>query len=69
VIESHTRIIVPRDDAVASSRPDGGTDSVVKALVWAAIIETGCLVGVGGGFGGTVDDGGSEGFGKGQGGR
>jgi len=37
---------VPREDVVATSRPEGGTLSVVKEVVCATIIETGCLEGV-----------------------
>ena len=67
--ESQIRIRVPREEVVASNRPDGGRERVVKAVLWAMIMETGCLDGGGGGFDGIEDPGGPLGFGKGQGGR
>ena len=66
---SHIRIRVPREEVVASSRPDGGTESVLRADVCAAMIDTGCFVGAGGGREGGVGDGGPIGCGGGQGGR
>jgi hypothetical protein len=60
---------VPRDDVVASSRPDGGTDRVVRAVVCATIIEIGCFVGAGGGLRGGAEDGGPDGVGGEHGGR
>ena len=67
--ESQTRTKVPRDDVVASILPEGGTDNTVRAVVCAAIIETGCFVGGGGGFRGGEEDGGPLGVGGEQGGR
>lgn len=60
---------MPRDDVVASNRPDGGTDKVVSAVVCATMIEIGCLDWAGGGFQGGEDDGGPNGVGGEQGGR
>ena len=47
---------MPRDEVVASSLPEGGTDKVLSAEWCAAMIDTGCFVGAGGGFGGGVDE-------------
>ena len=69
VLVSHIRIRVPREDVVASSRPEGGTESVFSADVCAAMIDTGCFVGAGGGRDGGVEAGGPMGCGGGQGGR
>jgi hypothetical protein len=69
VTASHVLTSVPRDDVVASNRPDGGTERVVSAVVCAAIIETGCFVGGGGGFRGGDEEGGPIGVGATQGGR
>lgn len=66
---SHIRISVPREEVVARNWPEAGTDRVVKAVVWAAMIATGCLVGAGGGGRGGIDDGGPIGCGGGHGGR
>lgn len=63
------RTRVPRDDVVASKRPDGGNESVVKADSWAAIIDTGCFSGGGGGLDGGTDGGGPRGVEGIQGGR
>ena len=70
VIESQTRTRVPREDVVASNRPDGGTDNVVRPVVCAAMMETGCLEGGGGcRFFGVDEGGGPRGVGGTQGGR
>ena len=67
--ESHILTSVPRDDVVASIRPDGGNDNTVSAVVCAAIMDTGCFVGGAGGFRGGDEDGGPVGLGAGHGGR
>jgi hypothetical protein len=69
VTVSHVRTSVPRDEVVASKRPDGGTERVVSAVVCAAIIATGCFVGGGGGLRGGEEEGGPIGVGGTQGGR
>lgn len=69
VIESHIRTKVPRIEVVARSLPDVGSDKVVRAEVCAAMIETGCFEGGGGGFRGRIEAGGSLETGGGQGGR
>ena len=69
VTVSHIRTKVPFAEVVASNRPDGGIDRVVKAEVCAAIMDTGCFNGVAGGFRVGDDEGGPLGTGKGQGGR
>ena len=66
---SHIRTRVPLEDVVARHRPDGGTDSVERAVLCAAIIDIGCLVGAGGGGVGRVLAGGPKGSGGLQGGR
>jgi hypothetical protein len=50
LVESQTRTKVPRVEVVAKRRPEGGIESVVSAEVWAAMIDTGCFRGGGGGF-------------------
>lgn len=60
---------MPLADVVASNRPDGGNESVVRAVVCAAIMETGCFASGGGGLWGCVEDGGSLGAGGKHGGR
>lgn len=60
---------VPREEVVATRCPDAGTESVVREVVWAAIIATGCFVGAGGGGRGSTDGGGPMGTGGAQGGR
>ena len=69
VIESHIRTSVPRTEVVASSLPEVGIDNVVRAEVCAAMIETGCFDGGGGGFRGGAEEGGSRETGGGHGGR
>lgn len=67
--ESQIRTRVPRDEVVASSLPDAGSDKVVRAVVCAAIMDTGCLVGAGGGLEGGDEGGGPIGVGGAHGGR
>lgn len=67
--ESQIRTKVPLMEVVASNRPEGGIDRLVKADVCAIIIDTGCFEGGGGGFRGGDDDGGPLGAGTGHGGR
>ena len=55
---SHIRIRVPREEVVASIRPEGGTESVFSALSWAIIMVGGGLAGFGGGREGGADEGG-----------
>lgn len=69
VIASHIRTRVPLEDVVAKYRPEGGTERVESAVVWAAKKETGCLVGAGGGGVGGEEDGGPKGCGGLQGGK
>ena len=69
VSASHTLTSVPREDVVASRRPEGGKAKVVNAVVWATMIVTGCFVGGGGGFRGGEAGGGSLEIGGLQGGR
>lgn len=68
VKESHIRTKVPREDVVAIKRPEGGAESVVRAVVCAAIMATGCFVETGG-FCCDAGDGGPLGTGGEQGGR
>lgn len=63
------RMRVPREDVVARYLPEGGTESVVSAVECAAMMETGCFVGAGGGGVGGTDGGGPNGCGGGHGGR
>lgn len=65
---SQIRTSVPLDEVVARRRPELGTDSVVKAVVCAAIMDTWCCGAGGGGFGGN-GGGGPRGCGGSQGGR
>lgn len=67
--ESQTRIRVPLADVVASNRPEGGTASVVSAVVCAAIMDMGCCCVAGGGFLGGAEGGGPRGSGATQGGK
>ena len=60
---------MPRSDVVARSLPEGSTVNVATAVLCAAIIETGCFAGLGGGGEGSVGDGGDLGAGGLQGGR
>jgi hypothetical protein len=60
---------VPRADVVATKRPEGGTDIVVRVVVCAAMMETGCFVGAGAGLRGGEEGGGPDGVGGVQGGR
>jgi hypothetical protein len=66
---SHIRTRVPRDEVVASILPDCGTVRVFKEESCAAIIETGCFDGGGGGRDGGTEGGGPTGVGGIQGGR